>query len=164
MGNFYTDVLKASAKFKSPDRVKDLGLLEPVMRKKVQAIVADAAAMGIPLMVFETFRSQARQQQLFEQGASKLKHVGVHNFGLAADIVRVVGKDPSWKGDFSFLGVLAAKYGLVWGGDWGTPNIKHSFVDTCHVQRVAVADQPELFRGEWYPDEEYDPLQGNDIP
>ena len=164
MGNFYTDVIKKSDKYKSANRVKDLALLEPLMRQKVQGIVADAASMGIAVMVFETFRSQTRQQQLFEQGASKLRNVGVHNFGLATDIVRKVGNDPSWKGDFSFLGVLAKKYGLIWGGDWGSPNIKHSFVDSCHVQRVSVADQPELFRGDWYPDDDYDPYVGNSIP
>jgi hypothetical protein len=81
----------------------------------------------------------------------------VHHYGLACDIVRVVGGEPSWKGDFSFLGQLAHSSGLIWGGDWGAPNIKHSFIDSVHVQRCTVARQGDLFAGTWYPDDSYNP-------
>jgi hypothetical protein len=37
-----------------------LALLEPVLRKLVRQIISDAAADGSKLMVFETYRSQAR--------------------------------------------------------------------------------------------------------
>jgi len=30
---------------------------------------------------------------------------------------------------------------MIWGGDWGAPHIKHSFVDSVHVQRCTVARQ-----------------------
>jgi hypothetical protein len=35
-------------------------------------------------MIFETYRSQERQQVLFEQGATQLRTVGVHHHGLPA--------------------------------------------------------------------------------
>jgi hypothetical protein len=108
-------------------------------------------------MIYETYRSQNRQQELFNQGATKLRAVGVHHYGLACDIVRVVSGEPSWKGDFSFMGHLAQSCGLIWGGDWGAPNIKHSFIDSVHVQRCTVARQGDLFAGRWYPDETYNP-------
>jgi LAS superfamily LD-carboxypeptidase LdcB len=73
----------------------------------VLAIIADAAAAGIKLMAFETFRSQVRQTKLFQQKATKLKKVGVHHYGLACDLVKDVAGQPSWKGDFKFLGKLA---------------------------------------------------------
>jgi len=159
MGNFYTDVISRDPRFNSADRIADLELLEPVTRQRVEAIIADAKAHGLDLMVFETYRSQARQELLFNQGASKLRKVGVHHYGLACDIVKSINGQPSWKGDFSILGQLARAHGLIWGGDWGTPAMHHTFVDAVHVQRCTVSRQADLFRGDWYPDDAYDPYQ-----
>jgi hypothetical protein len=157
MGNFYTDVISQDARFDSVIRVGDASLLEPATRQLVEGIVSAAAHMGIEIMIYETYRSQDRQQQLFDQGATRLRTVGVHHYGLACDIVRVVGGEPCWKGDFSFLGQLAHSSGLIWGGDWGAPNLKHNFVDSVHVQRCTVSRQGDLFAGAWYPDETYNP-------
>ena len=157
MGTFFTDVISQDSRFDSVTRVADLSLLEPTMRQLVQNIVLAAQQMGIDVMVYETYRSQARQEALFNQGASKLRKVGVHHYGLACDIVRSITGEPSWKGDFSFLGQLAHSSGLIWGGDWGAPQIKHSFVDSVHVQRCTVARQAGLFSGTWYPDDTYNP-------
>lgn len=151
MRNFYTDVLQTDARFRSVSAVRDLALLEPVTRAAVQAILKDAAAMGIPLVVTETYRSQTRQAALYAQGATQLRHVGVHGFGLAADFCKLIDGKASWAGDWSFLGVLATKHGMIWGGDWGLPNEEHSFRDCDHVQRIAVDEQNALFAGTWYP-------------
>ena len=162
MGNFYTDVIQQDPRFNSTTRVSDPALLEPTMQQLVQQIIDSAQQMGINLMIFETYRSQARQQELFNNGATKLRTVGVHAYGLACDIVKAIGGEPSWKGDFSFLGQLAHASGLIWGGDWGNPNIQHSFLDLVHVQRCTIARQPALFAGTWYPDSAYNPY--NDDP
>jgi len=157
--SFYTDVIEGDSRFNSASRIVDPGLLEPITRAAVQAIMADAHALGIELMVFETYRSQARQQALFNQHATQLRHVGVHHYGLACDLVKSVGGEPSWKGDFSFLGHLARAHKLIWGGDWGTPGQHHSLIDAVHVQRCPVGRQASLFRGDWYPDAAYNPYQ-----
>ena len=157
MSNFFTDVISKYPNLHSTGRVSDVELLEPVTKQRVDAIIADAKAHGIDLMVFETYRSQERQQVLFEQGVTKLRQVGVHHYGLACDIVKSLNGEPSWKGDFSLLGQLAKEHGLIWGGDWGAPNRQHSFVDNVHVQRCTVGQQASLFRGEWYPDDDYNP-------
>lgn len=157
MGTFYTDVLSRDARFDSVARVADASLLEPTTRQLIEGIVSAARQIGIEVMLYETYRSQARQQELFNQGATKLRTVGVHHYGLACDIVKVVGGEPTWKGDFSFLGQLAHSSGLIWGGDWGDPSIKHSFVDSVHVQRCTVARQAGLFAGTWYPGVDYNP-------
>jgi hypothetical protein len=157
MANFYEANIKPDARFASTKRVDDLNLLEPVTRAAVLAIIKDADAHGIKFMVFETYRSQARQQELFSQGATKLKTVGVHHYGLACDLVKDVHGEPSWKGDFSLLGTLAKAHGLIWGGDWGQPGTQHSFVDPGHVQRCSLKRQASLFAGTWYPDDNYDP-------
>jgi D-alanyl-D-alanine carboxypeptidase-like protein len=156
-GNFYTEVILQDERLASRSRINDIALLEPSTRQSVQAILADAAASGVSLMVFETYRSQERQEALFQQGATQLRTVGVHHYGLACDIVKSVDGEPSWKGDFSLLGALARTHHLIWGGDWGRPGLPHTFVDGVHVQRCSLQRQASLFRGEWYPDPTYDP-------
>ncbi len=61
MSSFYEDVIKNDARFNSAKRVADPELLEPVIRAAIANILQDARALGIELMVFETYRSQARQ-------------------------------------------------------------------------------------------------------
>ncbi|MBA4166129.1 MAG: M15 family metallopeptidase [Chitinophagaceae bacterium] len=159
MTSFFTEFISHDPRFNSTTRISDFQLLETQMQQKVQSIIDDAKAHGIDLMVYETYRSQARQELLFNQKASKLKKVGVHHYGLACDIVKNINGEPSWKGDFSILGTLAHAYGLIWGGDWGQPKLKHSFMDLDHVQLCTVARQAALFRGEWYPAGDYDPYK-----
>ena len=138
MGNFYSEVISLDARFRSSSLVDDPALLEPVTRQLVQQLLATAQRIGIALMIYETYRSQQRQQELFNNGATKLRAVGVHHYGLACDIVRSVNGEPSWKGDFSFLGNLAQNCGLIWGGDWGVR--KSSMISStafmCSVARL----------------------------
>lgn len=160
MGNFYTDAISKDPRFHSLQRISALDLLEDSTRQRVQSILADAKnTLALDLLVFETYRSEARQQQLFDQGVTQLRQVGVHHYGLACDIVKIVNGEPSWKGDFSFLGALARTHGLIWGGNWGTPNLPHTFFDVVHLQRCSISRQPSLFRGEWYPLQDYDPYK-----
>jgi hypothetical protein len=159
MENFYKDVIAKDNRFHSTKPISDIALLEPIMRAKVQQIIADAAGQGIKLMVYETYRSQERQQLLFDQKASLLKTVGVHHYGLACDLVKDIDGHPSWKGDFKFMQKLAKKNGLIWGGDWGKPSVKPKLYDAVHVQRCTVARQKALFNGTWYPDDNYDPYK-----
>lgn len=154
MENFYADVIRRDSRFNSPERISDPALLEPVTRRKVGAILRDALAHGVQFCIYETYRSQDRQQRLFEEGVSRLRFVGVHHFGLACDIVFLHAGEPDWKGDFSLLGNLAKAHGLIWGGDWGHPARPTSFPDFDHVQRCTLSEQAALFRGEWYPRKE----------
>jgi D-alanyl-D-alanine carboxypeptidase len=162
MGNFFTDVISKDPRFTSTERIADIKLLEPATNSRVQAIISSAYTMGVPLMVFETFRSRERQQLLYQQGVTRLKEVGVHFYGLACDIVRSVNGEPSWKGDWAFLGELAQANGMIWGGNWGQPGVQHKFVDSVHVQRCTVNDQPSLFSSLWYPDASYNPYEGDE--
>lgn len=153
--SFYTQNIMTDDRFHSAMPVKDLNLLEPVTRAAVQEIIKMAGLSGVNLVVLETYRSQELQEVYFERGVTQLKNVGVHHYGLACDLGITVAGQINWKADYSILGKLAAQQGLVWGGDWGTPDQPHSFRDYDHVQRVAVADQAKLFSGEWYPTPDY---------
>ena len=154
--NFFEETIQKHKSYRTASRISDLQLLEPNTRAAVESLIADALKDGVDLMVWETFRSKERQKRLFDEGRTKLKNVGVHHYGLACDLVRNKKGQPSWDGDFSVIGRLAPKYGLVWGGNWGKTGPVR-FVDEYHVQRCAVADQSRLFAGGWYPGEEYDP-------
>jgi len=83
VSSFFVDVISKDGRFHSLKRISDPRLLEPRTRAAVKAVIADAAAHGIALMIFETYRSQERQTELFNQKATQLRTVGVHHFGLA---------------------------------------------------------------------------------
>lgn len=152
MGNFYTDVILRSKEFHSLESVRSLELLEPTTRSAVKSIIAEAAEAGIDLIVTETYRSKERQELLFSHGATKLRTVGVHHYGLAADFAKIINGKPDWSGDWAFLRELAERHGLISGLDWGQPSVRHTFVDPDHVQRVTLSEQIALFAGTWYPD------------
>jgi hypothetical protein len=157
MNNFYTSTIQNDVRFKSTSCINDPGLLEPVTRQKVVSIILQARALGLELMIFETYRSKERQEMLYLQGVTQLRAVGVHHFGLACDLVKRVNGRPSWEGDFSLLGKLAYTNGLIWGGDWGNPFVRATFLDLAHVQRCTVAMQTSLFSLQWYPEADYNP-------
>ena len=66
-GNFFTDTIRKDSRYLSTKCIDDINLLEPVFRAKVLKIVAEAKELGLKLMVFETYRSQQRQEQLFKK-------------------------------------------------------------------------------------------------
>jgi hypothetical protein len=157
--NFYTNVIKTNLTFKTKDRVSAIHLLEPEFRRRMQNVIEEAKLHGHELRIIETYRSRERQLELFNQKKTKLRNVGVHHYGLAADVVKIVNGKAFWGGDWSFLGKLAEKHKLIWGGDWGFPNKKTSFYDAVHLQMVSVKDQAKLFRGSWYPQPDYNPYE-----
>ena len=114
---------------------------------------------GHELRVGETFRSQARQTQVFKQGFSQLRKVGCHGYGVACDLQLFVNGayDPNGS-HYLFFQDLCKQVGLISGIDWGTPEHAHSFKDYDHVQNVPVFRQTELFNGTWYPTPNYDPI------
>ncbi|MDB5596301.1 MAG: D-alanyl-D-alanine carboxypeptidase [Hyphomicrobiales bacterium] len=157
--SFYADVICKSPLFKTTQVVKDLAMLEPFTRAAVLAIIRDAAALGHDVRVSETYRSCERQAYLYRRGATKLKAVGCHHYGIAADLgIWDGGKyDPNGE-HYRILVPIIEKHGLISGWDWGEPKKPHTFRDAGHVQRVAIARQPKLFAGAWYPDPSYSVL------
>ena len=160
MGSFFDDTIRKSKWFGLDNFVcKDMAMLEPGTRAAVTAVMDEAKELGVDLRVLETYRSQRRQARLFKQGATKLKVVGCHGYGVAVDFgVFVNGKYQEKNGPYVFLRKLARKHGLVSGQDWGRARTG-SFVDSGHVQRVPVWRQNALFAGKWYPPADYDPYE-----
>ena len=86
----------------STKRRSDLESLHPVVRRKVKAVLKKLDAAGIPMKVFETYRSPYRQANLFAQGrtapGNRVTNAGAwesyHQYGVAADFVRF--EDGKW--------------------------------------------------------------------
>lgn len=91
---------------------------------------------GLKVLVTETYRSQARQSYLYEQGRTRpgqivtqVKKVGYHNTGNAWDICQnIKGKEYSDDSFFEKCGKIAKLLGIEWGGYWT------GFVDKPHFQ------------------------------
>lgn len=141
MGNFFTDVIQRDPRYRTTAVVRDPDLLEPGFRERVERLTADARELGGELVIVETFRSRERQAKVFASGASRLRTVGTHHYGLAVDFAKRVRGRVTWDGPWDFMPQLAERYGLtsLYPGDAG------------HVQGCAIEQQPALFSGKWYP-------------
>jgi len=106
---------------------------------------------GLPLILFETFRSGERQEKLLTRGSSRAgPGQSPHNFGLACDFILDTDEcpvrkrewpkgsgryyDDAWdydtaeaKAAYREFGILAKSIGLIWGGDW-------KFMDYPHIE------------------------------
>src|SRR5690606_18811189 len=52
----------------------DLALLHPAFREKLEKLIADLAAAGVPMKVFEGYRTPERQDHLFAVGRTRELH------------------------------------------------------------------------------------------
>lgn len=83
---------------------RDLALLHPLMREKAQAVLADCQQAGLPLRVFEAWRSPERQRFLFAKGRTTPGPIvtyakawqSYHQYGLAADFVGFIDGNWTW--------------------------------------------------------------------
>lgn len=126
---------------------KKLQSMTPLLRPKVQAVLAGLSRAGFQPTIFYGWRSVAVQLSLYKAGNSKVKF-SFHNAQLpdgtpnayAADIIDARyawGTVAKTSGFWTELGAQAKQQGLYWGGDWA------SFRDWAHVQLV---DNPMLAR------------------
>ena len=85
-------------------RRTDLDSLHPVMREATLYLLRKLEAEGIPLRLFESFRSPARQAWLYAQGRTRAGAIvsnakpweSYHQYGLAADFVLWIEGSWSW--------------------------------------------------------------------
>src|SRR5215218_7087274 len=83
---------------------RDLALLHPLMRERAQAVLADCQQAGLPLRIFEAWRSPERQRFLYAKGRTTPGPIvtyakawqSYHQYGLAADFVGFVDGNWTW--------------------------------------------------------------------
>ena len=87
---------------------------------------------GLPVLITETYRSQARQDYLYAQGRTKAGKVVTwtrnsrHTGRMAWDICKnVKGQEYADAAFFAKCGAIAKRLGITWGGTWDTPDQPH---------------------------------------
>ena len=104
---------------------RDLWLLCPKFKERVEAALVRAQDDGYNVEVFEGWRSPQRQDHLYAQGRSKPGKTVTnsqawgswHQFGLAVDIAFKVNGKWSWEGAFDKVAPYFLEgMGLEWAG------------------------------------------------
>ena len=102
---------------------RQVSFLHPSMRARVARVMADIDAAGLPLRVFEAWRSPERQRYLFAQGRTRPGRIityaraweSYHQYGLAVDIVGYVDGNWTWNlsdAVWSRMHAIGASHGL----------------------------------------------------
>lgn len=123
---------------------KDINLdyLNPVFLQQLLDLLVEGKMQNYIYKVYSGYRSFDEQRtlyKLFLGGGAKAAPPGLsaHNYGLAVDCARLMPDGTvSWKdSDMDYLGVLAPKHGLDWGG---------RFADKPHLGMVNYVTGQQL--------------------
>lgn len=122
---------------------RDLDELSPKAKKACSLFLAECKRQGLSVLVTETYRSQGRQDYLYEQGRTRpgqkvtWTQNSNHTGRMAWDICKnVKGQEYSDKNFFKQCGNIAASLGITWGGTWKTPDMPHFEIPTNWVEPV----------------------------
>ena len=111
---------------------RDILELTPSAQKACNMFLEECKRQGLNVLITETYRSQERQNYLYEQGRTRSgKKVtwtknSRHTSRRAWDICKnVKGAEYSDSAFFKKCGAIAKSFGITWGGDWSTPDTPH---------------------------------------
>lgn len=112
--------------------------LNPIVKKKVIALLVECEQNKIEILITEGFRSFEKQSQYYAIGrTTKLDSPKItnakagysfHNYGLAIDFVPVKPDktiDYGDKATYKKVADRAEKYGFIWGGNWKIKDLPH---------------------------------------
>lgn len=128
--------------------MRDLNLLRPDVRRKCTQLLARCEALGLDLLVTQTWRSTEEQAALYAQGRTApgprvtnlkpgtSKHEHTENgqpAALAFDVVLVTARSVDGKPldieyedvPWDVIGAIGEWCGLKWGGRWRNPDRPH---------------------------------------
>lgn len=127
--------------------IASMDALAPRFRAVVEQVLADLRAWGYTPRVFETLRTEGRQQFLYGFGRRYDDGRGIvtqsatsadtwHGYGLAVDIICATRRWDAPRDFWEVLGCSARRHGLVWGGDWNGDwnTADERFSDRPHIQ------------------------------
>ena len=110
--------------------------LSKVAQKACRLFLEECQRQGLKVLITETYRSQERQNELYKQGRTASGKVVTwtkysrHTSRRAWDICQnVKGQEYSNTTFFRRCGEIARSLGIIWGGDWSTPDMPHFEVD-----------------------------------
>lgn len=116
---------------------RDISELHPVAQAACRLFLSECAKAGVKIFLTETYRSQARQNYLYEQGRTRPGNKVTwtrnsnHTGRMAWDIAVNPPADLYDTATLNKAGVIAKRLGITWGGDWkGTIDRPHFEVKT----------------------------------
>ena len=115
--------------------VRDIKELKEVAQKACYLFLKRCKEQGVDIFVTETYRSQARQNQLYAQGrttkgaivtwTTTSNHTGRRAWDIACN-----GKILYDVNMLKKAGAVARELGITWGGSWKSPDMPHFEVAT----------------------------------
>lgn len=114
---------------------RDIKSLKPLAQQAAQLFLDTCKARGIDIFVTEYYRSQARQDWLYEQGRSRPGKVVTwtrlsnHTSGYAWDIAVSPPYDLYDSKIIAKAGEVAKELGIEWGGNWRQQDTPHFQID-----------------------------------
>lgn len=121
---------------------RDPALLHPEVRSRWEQLATACLDAGIVLVLTQTRRTVAEQDELYASGRTKPGKVvtnargldSLHVHGRAFDIAFRVNGEITWDGPWSKVGAMGEALGLQWGGRW------RRFPDRPHFQYLAPGE------------------------
>ena len=111
---------------------RDISELTVNAQKACELFLDECERQGLNVHITETYRSQARQNYLYEQGRTRAGNKVTwtknsrHTSRRAWDICKnVKGQEYSDNSFFKKCGEIAKNLNIIWGGDWDTPDMPH---------------------------------------
>ena len=130
--------------------------LHPKVRAMALELIEACKVAGIKIILTHTLRTIQEQNELYAQGRTKPGKIvtnamggySYHNYGLAFDVVPVVGKLAVWDDNdlWNTIGRAGQDIGLEWGGSW------EKFKDKPHFQLTFDLTLAELRAGKKIPE------------
>lgn len=105
--------------------------LSPLAKQACELFLQACEKQGVPIFITETYRSQERQDYLYEQGRSRTGAVVTwtrksnHTGRMAWDIACSKPHSLYNKEILKQAGEIAQQLGIIWGGSWKTPDMPH---------------------------------------
>lgn len=148
---------------------RDIKELSPNAQIACNLFMARCKEARLEILITETYRSQARQNYLYEQGRTrpgqivtwtkKSNHTGRNAWDICKNIK---GQEYDDKNFFKEAGKIAADLGITWGGKWTTPDTPHFEIpkdwkepikeDLEYKKAVtALAQAININNSSWYP-------------
>lgn len=116
---------------------RDISELTPNAQKACKLFLKRCEENGLKVRITETYRSQERQNYLYEQGRTRKGKVVTwtknsrHTSRRAWDICKdVKGQEYSDSGFFKACGQIAKELNITWGGTWKQADTPHFEIDT----------------------------------
>ena len=140
-------------------RCTSLNLLYPPFAEKLKAGLKDVRAAGIPMQLFETFRSRDRQNHLYAKGRTKpgarvtkaKAGRSYHQYGIAADIVLWIDGRWSWEETHLYreAGKIMEKQGLTWLGRTSGDLVHYQLKIPCDIDDLEQIYNVSGYEGVW---------------